>query len=242
MGHKLSKKKTVEEDPEMVRALESFQQSVDEAMNSIMALKEQFTDPISDSLLDEYEKLESLMEHVVGWYWKLERLGCTGNPLDDRAKRVFVLSMMTDVTRRLPETINLREYEDKDDIPELAEMLSALKRAQRIFYARKERERKMQLFDAFELLYNRGDASQEELDKAYYAFAEKVCSYLRGYVADCRSGSYREAMAWNDEETGIENEFKKRFPKYSPPCSLNAAEKDPVCRVVVVKENTESKE
>ena len=242
MGHKHSKVKSYvdeEEEKRKAEAAEEFQQCVDETMAMLVAMKEHFTDPISDSVIEEYESFEMKLYRLARLYSIAKERGYEDNPFDDRVTTLFCIGVRLKAIRygfvahlkdRLPQTT---EYDH---------MLDEIQREVRVRALVAEHNRRIHLFDDFEKLYNRGDASQEELDKAYYDFAGEVCSYLRGYVCEYRSGSFGEAMAWDREETSIEEEFKKKFPNYNAPCILNHAEKNPICVTVVAVKKEETKE
>ena len=239
MGHEQSKKRINEEAEKKKQAekekeaeerkahvLKEFHRHADEVTASIMTLKGHFTEPIGDSLVDEYFNLMHNLSRTCYFYEIIRRNGYEDTPFDDRISMVLTLGVRFNETR--PHIVEGHLLENSE-IDELIKMISAIEKENKMRGIRARENRKHHLYDAFEIVYKRGDASQEELDKAYYAFAKEVCSYLRSHESDYRSGTLSEAMAWDREETEIENEFKKRFPNYNPPCILNQAEDKPAC-------------
>ena len=216
----VKKEKPIESEDEK-KDEEQFHQLAGEIINAALALKDHFTEPIDESAIKEYDALHSklyMMDFLAGKLYRKNYDFCA----DDQGPTIMFIGYLFEMN-----SLSIRcDYEPDPNLAQLGDIVDKIKSEKRILEHQRQRERESHLYDEFEAVYNNNNKrrpKQKELDEAYFSFAKKVYNYLCDITAEYRPGSYSEMNTWFSEEAGIEAEFKKRFPKYKPPCNLNQA-------------------
>lgn len=230
MGHEQSKenkitteKKEEEEEEDkksyLLRKETFFYKLANSLLADAAALKENFHEPIEDSIMEKYRELKGNLIYIEVIMRGLEKEGVVlDEDLTNKLKDLMAVFQTGVFNNRLFP----RDNEMLVSLSEISEKINDERQMRKI---RAKREKEEQLFVDFEEVYKKDGVSQEELDKAYYAFAKGVYSLLRSESSDYRDGSFAGAIAWNNREEEIEAKFKKQFPNYNAPCSLNQAER-----------------
>ena len=222
MGHKQTKeKRESDESDEEKKAKEQFHQLADEIINAALALKDHFTEPIDESIINECDEIRMKLYRIGGPIRVLKQNGFSFDE-DNQGPAVLFIGELFEMR-----FFGRRREPDDPNLVQLVDIVDKIKREERILAYRREIERESHLYDVFEAVYNNSNdtpPTQEELDEAYFSFGREVNRFLFSITAEYRPGSYREMDTWFSKEAEIEAEFKKRFPKYKPPCSLNQAE------------------